>query len=267
MAENTLFPRSGQIFKGSVDKVRDTIARPSLDTFYQVNFSFGNWQTWLGKAPNGNRTQGKDFMEKMSLLCTQAELPGTDFVPSTATGHRQGITESFPNLRNFPPLNLVFYCDADQVILEVLESWMSYINPVFTNHRQRNAYSRFNYPEDYKEILHVTKFERDSFIKESRASRYKSHMTQYEFVNVWPQNLTSMRVAYGDSNVLRCNIQFAYDRFFTSFTKKGNYKFAVLPQPKGPNDIIDDRPKTREEAKEEIDAFNTLGLVNRFRKN
>ena len=61
-------------------------------------------------------------------------------------------------------------------------------------------------------------------------------MTQYEFVNVWPQNLTSMRVAYGDSNVLRCNIQFAYDRFFTSFTKKGNYKFAVLPQPEGPND-------------------------------
>jgi len=26
-----------------------------------------------------------------------------------------------------------------------------------------------------------------------------------------------MRVAYGDSNVLRCNIQLAYDRFQTSF--------------------------------------------------
>ena len=39
-------------------------------------------------------------------------------------------------------------------------------------------------------------------------------MTSYEFVNVWPTNLTSMRVAYGDSNVLRCNVQFAYDRFF-----------------------------------------------------
>ena len=228
MAENTLFPRSGQIFQGTIDKIRDTIARPSLDTFYQVNFSFGNWQTWLGDVPARNRTQGNDFMEKMSLLCTQAELPGTDFVPSTATGHRQGITESFPNLRNFPPLNLVFYCDADQVILQVLESWMSYINPVFTNQRASNAYSRFNYPEDYKEILHVTKFERDTFIKKSRASTYKSHMTQYEFVNIWPQNLTSMRVAYGDSNVLRCNIQFAYDRFFTSFTQKGDYKFAVL---------------------------------------
>ena len=47
-------------------------------------------------------------------------------------GHHQGIQESFPNLRNFPPLNLVFYVDADHVILEVLETWMSYINPIQT---------------------------------------------------------------------------------------------------------------------------------------
>ena len=39
----------------------------------------------------------------------------------------------------------------------------------------------------------------------------------YEFVNIWPQNMTSMRVAYGDSNVLRCSVQLAYDRFFTNF--------------------------------------------------
>ena len=31
-----------------------------------------------------------------------------------------------------------------------------------------------------------------------------------------------MRLAYGDSNVLKCNIQFLYDRFFTSFHKVEN---------------------------------------------
>ncbi|MEC8552172.1 MAG: hypothetical protein VXY93_16865, partial [Pseudomonadota bacterium] len=36
-------------------------------------------------------------------------------------------------------------------------------------------------------------------------------------VNIWPTNLTSMRVAYGDSNVLRCAVTLAYDRFFTQF--------------------------------------------------
>ena len=159
----------------------------------------------------------------MSLLCTQAEIPGTQYQTSTATGHHQGIVEEFPDLRNFPPLNLVFYCDADQIILEVFESWMSFINPVNTEQRDMSAFTRFNYPEDYKEIIHITKFEKDSFIKHSRATNYISSMTQYEFVNVWPSNLTSIRVAYGDSNVLKCNIQFAYDRFFTTHTKDAKH--------------------------------------------
>ena len=151
----------------------------------------------------------------MSLLCTQAEIPGTSFTTDLAVGHHQGIQESFPNLRNFPPLNLTFYCDADMVILEVLERWMSYINPIMTRKRDYSAYSRFNYPEDYKEILHVTKFERDSF-SEKKGS-YQSGLAHYEFVNVWPTDLTSMRVAYGEPNVLQCSVQFAYDRFFSSF--------------------------------------------------
>tara|TARA_Y100001938_G_scaffold85380_1_gene117244 strand:+ start:42 stop:926 length:885 start_codon:yes stop_codon:yes gene_type:complete len=211
-------PTRGLIFKDSVDKVRDTVARPSLDTFYEVEFSFGKYQTWLGREPGLRRTQSNSFRKKMSLLCTQAEIPGTSFIESSVTGNYQGITELFPNLRNFPPLNLTFYVDADHVILEVLETWMTYINPIANGVDSPRAYAVFNYPEDYKETIHLTKFERDTFIKESRAASYQSDMTSYEFVNVWPTNLTSMRVAYGDSNVLRCTIQFAYDRFHTTFS-------------------------------------------------
>ena len=146
------FPTRGQIFQDRVDKIKSTVARPSLDTFYEVNFSFGKYQTWLrGETPGKRRTQGTDFMQKMKLMCTQAEIPGTSFVESSVTGHHQGITEAFPNLRNFPPLDLVFYADADHVILEVLESWMSYINPIFDSGiRNSNAFTRFNYPVDYK---------------------------------------------------------------------------------------------------------------------
>ena len=223
------FPTRGQIFQDRVDKIKSTVARPSLDTFYEVNFSFGKYQTWLGgETPGKRRTQGTDFMQKMKLMCTQAEIPGPRFVESSVTGHHQGITEAFPNLRNFPPLDLVFYVDADHVILEVLESWMSYINPIFDSSiRDNSAFTRFNYPEDYKETIHLTKFERDTFIRESRNASYQSNMTSYEFVNVWPIDLSSMRVAYGDSNVLRCNIKFAYDRFFTSFNYKDIKKQVV----------------------------------------
>ena len=223
MADNSLFPRRSDIFgsssnpsRNSILDIRDTLGRVSLDALYQVTFSFGKSREWLREdEPGKNRTQGTDFKRKMSLLCTQAEIPGTSFTTDLAVGHHQGIQESFPNLRNFPPLNLTFYCDADMVILEVLERWMSYINPIMTKKRDYSAYSRFNYPEDYKEILHVTKFERDSF-GEKKGS-YQSSLAHYEFVNVWPTDLTSMRVAYGEPNVLQCSVQFAYDRFFSSF--------------------------------------------------
>ena len=232
MPSNSLFPKPGQIFKRSTRDLTDSIGRPSLDTLYQVLFSFGNYETWLqdsseGEAKRGVFAQG-GFREKLSIMCAEAEIPGTSFQTSLAVGHHQGIQEEFPNLRTFPPLNLTFYVDADHVILEVFESWMTYINPITGGKnakRNVNAYGRFNYPEDYKEILHITKFERDTFLDELPAKttppqlprESTTRLTSYEFVNVWPTNMTSMRVAYGDTNVLRCSVQFAYDRFFTTF--------------------------------------------------
>ena len=228
MSVNSLFPKPGQIFKKSTRDISQMVGRPSLDTLYQVFFSFGNFQTWLegfGQSDGFKRTQGRGFREKLSLLCAEAEIPGTSFQTSLAVGHHQGIQEEFPNLRTFPPLNLTFYVDADHVVLEIFESWMTYINPITNAKRNVNAYGRFNYPEDYKEILHITKFERDTFLDELPAKttppqlprKSTTRLTSYEFVNVWPTNMTSMRVAYGDTNVLRCSVQFAYDRFFTTF--------------------------------------------------
>ena len=223
--------------KGGMNEIKETVQRVSLDTLYQVTFSFGKFQNWLegfGDRDGFKRTQGRGFREKMSIMCTEAEIPGTSFQTSLAVGHHQGIQEEFPNLRTFPPLNLVFYVDADHVVLEILESWMTYINPLSTAKRNVNAYGRFNYPETYKEILHVTKFENDFLVNEIDEERIlntesdivaekieirkpTTKLLTYEFINVWPTNLTSMRVAYGNSNVLRCSVQFAYDRYFTDY--------------------------------------------------
>ena len=161
MSENNLFPRKQDIFQKSTKDLQTVVGRPSIDTQFQVLFSFGNYQSWLrdiGGDIARARTAGLDFKQKMSIMCTEAELPGTSFEISTATGHHQGIVEEFPNLRNFPPLNLTFYVDADHVILEVFETWMTFINPIKNNKRNFNAYSRDSYPEDYKEILNITKF-------------------------------------------------------------------------------------------------------------
>ena len=215
MSDNNLFPRKRDLFQKSTKDLQEVVGRPSVDTQFQVVFSFGNYQNWLsaigGDIPRA-RTNGLDFKEKMSIMCAEAELPGTQYQTSLAVGHHQGIQEEFANLRTFPPLNLTFYVDADHVILEVLETWMTFINPISNNKRNMNAFGRFHYPEDYKEIMHITKFERDAFTDGA-----KTKLSSYEFVNVWPTNMTSMRVAYGNSNVLRLSVRFAYDRFFTNF--------------------------------------------------
>ena len=202
--------------------VRDPVSRVSLDTFYQVTFSFGKQSNWFkGTASGGRKFDGLDFKQKMNLLCTQAEIPGTSYLTTQAVGHHQGVQEIFPTLRQFPPLNLTFYVDADHLILEVMESWMSYINPLSTNSADPRTFGRLSYPETYKETVHVSKFERDTFLEgkntagDSISTTSASH---YEFVNVWPQNMQSIRISYGQSSIMRCSIALSYDRFFTDFT-------------------------------------------------
>lgn len=223
------FPTRSQIFKDPVWTVVKDVSRPALDTFYQVDFSFSsNVNRWLdvsaakfGGIPYNRKAQnlvsgstrlgGGQVARKLMLLCVEAEIPGTSYLTTQTDGHHQGISETFPTYRQFPPLNLTFYLDADHVVLEVFESWMRYINPISTksDEKKNNAYTRFNYPSNYKERLHLSKYERDF--------KNGSKMSQYEFVNLWPTNMTSMRVNYGTSDVIRVAVQFAYDRFFTQF--------------------------------------------------
>ena len=205
------FPTPGQIVRDPLDRIIPTLSTISLDTFYQVTFSFGKFGTWY---KGSSSSLGLDVKRKMSLLCAEAELPGTSYAVSTAIGHHQGIVETFPNLRQFPPLNLTFYVDAEHIIIDVWEQWMNYINPV-NNTKQLNAFSRFKYPDSYKEVLHVTKYERGGI---GNNPGFKPGMYHYEFINVWPTNVTSMKVNYGQSDVLKCSVQLAYDRYFTSKT-------------------------------------------------
>ena len=101
---------------------------------------------------------------------------------------------------------------------------MTFINPISSpNKKDLNSYVLFNYPDDYKETIHLTKFERDTF-----TDNPTTKLTTYEFVNIWPQNMTSMRVAYGDTNVLRCSVQLAYDRFFADFGYNDTHQVPIM---------------------------------------
>jgi|TARA_Y100000015_G_scaffold20537_1_gene19880 hypothetical protein len=238
------FPTTGQIYQEPLDRIKGTLGRVSLDTFYQVTFSFGKLATWFGSPstiPGSSLNDGLTVQQKMSLMCTEAELPGTAYNATSAIGHYQGIQESFATLRDYPPLNLTFYVDADHVMIEVFEKWMNYINPSVTSERSSNSFKRLRYPNSYKEIIHITKYERDSFKKKTSfipTNNTKSSQLHYEFINVWPTNMSSMKVNYGQSNVLKLSVQLAYDRFFTSYTAN-----QVLSSPGSSSDDRNRSPK------------------------
>jgi len=260
------FPKAGQIYQEPLDRITNTLGRVSLDTFYQVTFSFGKSNTWLSggvKAQGSARNNGLDFKQKMSLLCTEAELPGTSYAVSTAIGHHQGIVETFPNLRQFPPLNLTFYVDAEHVIIEVFDKWMNYINPVpAAKQTKLNAYSKFRYPDTYKEVIHITKYERDSF-RTTKSTETKSGLYHYEFINVWPTNMTSMKVNYGQSDILKCSVQLSYDRYFTS-TTPSEFQQVVVQQPDwAALDIVNRNASALKDAGPRIPLGQDIGINQR----
>jgi hypothetical protein len=193
---------------------------------------YGNWLKGTELYTTLNRNDGFDVFVKFGLLCFQAELPGTQFETVEVVGDRQGLREVFPNIRTYPPLNLSFYVDSNHVILKILETWMNYINPINNTSKLDNVFSRMRYPDSYKEKIQIIKFEKDTGYDEKRTGikdpLYKSDMLKYEFTNVWPINVTSMNVSYGNADVLKVSVQFQYDRYYVSNVRPNGFEDSLI---------------------------------------
>ena len=75
----------------------------------------------------------------------------------------------------------------------------------------RNNFTRFRYPNDYKKIISITKFERD-FLKKPNESResYGSFTNQtlltYKFIDAFPVNINAVPLTYEVVRLLRCQL-------------------------------------------------------------
>lgn len=218
----------------TIDSVKNVFSKVSHDNLYQVIMPFGLYGNWLKGTDLYNtlfQNDGFDVFVKFGLLCFQAELPGTQFETVEVVGDRQGLREVFPSIRTYPPLNLSFYVDSNHIILQILETWMNYINPVNDTTKLDNVFSRLRYPDSYKEKIEIVKFEKDTAYNEQRSdilSLYKTDMLKYEFTNVWPINVTSMNVSYGNADVLKVSVQFQYDRYYVSNVKTSGYEIPLI---------------------------------------
>ena len=143
-------------------------------------------------------------IEDAGLLCYNAVLPGSALAAVNTVGDYQGMVERFAHTRNFTQVNFEFYVDNEYKSLKFLEHWMEFITG--NNSRDMSAdtyYFQLNYPDDYKSNdTRVVKFEKNY-----------SQFLEYRFVGLFPLNLNSTRVQYGNSQILKATASFSYDRY------------------------------------------------------
>ena len=143
-------------------------------------------------------------IEDAGLLCYNAVLPGSALAAVNTVGDYQGMVERFAHTRNFTQVNFEFYVDNEYKSLKFLEHWMEFITGSNTRDVSSDTYYfQLNYPDDYKSNdTRVIKFERNY-----------SQFLEYRFVGLFPLNLNSTRVQYGNSQILKATASFSYDRY------------------------------------------------------
>jgi len=189
---------------------------------YQVTFGISNNVS----NPSDSGAQGetitplKDFLaargmafdfqlEQSGIMATSAQLPGSFFATTEQTAHYYGITQKNAYRRTFDDASFTFYVDSAYKQIQFLESWMDYISSSnsagqLENGAAKNAFYEFNYPDNYKHSIYLTKFNKDV---------NRQDMITYTFINAFPTNISSMEVSYGAASLLQCTCSFTYDRY------------------------------------------------------
>ena len=231
-------------FKVSLDLIRRT----------QVGENVGLYEylTNCGLFVDTNSTS-----QKYDFLCSQASLPGSNFNISEEMGSRQGMTERFASRRIYNEFDLTFYIDNDYNVLRMFEEWMNYINPVYDGtvgrydggvssqlnaYQDRNTYSRFRYPDDYRRKIQITKFERDFLQNPNDKNNTFKNMPllTYHFIDTFPVNLNAVPMSYEGSTFLQVTVAFTYLRH--TIEKHGNVQQSVRERLANTNQTIQVNP-------------------------
>ena len=162
----------------------------------------------------GQKNVDRRFItENSGLLCSAASIPGSALATSDIFGNLTGVQEKFAHTRVFSEMSLEFYVDKDYKMIKFFEHWMDYISSGSEKRRitsfskaSPGYFYRMRYPKGdsgYKcDKTKIVKFNVD----------YKKEI-EYTFIGMFPINLASTPVQYGNSDVLKVNCTFNYERY------------------------------------------------------
>ena len=184
-----------------VADLKKSILNASLTSYYECHFNPP--PSIFGLIPGANSDE--DYM----LSCMEASLPGTSLATVELTNDHSGITERHVHRRQYDTTaSFTFLVDRDYKQIKLFETWIGYIVNE-QNSKDPNYFYRVNFPNQYKTMIGITKFEKDY---------NKRPPLEYRFLNAYPISIDSMPVSYEGVQTLKCTVNFNFSRYFTPVT-------------------------------------------------
>lgn len=207
----------------SVSDVKSRLLNISKTSLYRLTIPVP--PAVAGKA----RSKGVSYIDidNISLLCSEANLPGSALATHEVTNDYAGVSEKMVYRRMYDEsLDLTFYVDRSYKVVEFFESWINFITGVdenFTRAAYKSPYvfHRMSYPEDYKINMYLSKFEKDHHFGGSTST------LDYTFVSAFPISIQAMPVSYEQSQLLKCNISFSFIRYVMERNGFSNSTFGL----------------------------------------
>jgi hypothetical protein len=216
----------------NMPSAREIFGNLSLTSQFKVSLHLtdggSDLMDWLRNSgvinnPKYNRTNPFIY----DFYCAEAVIPGVQFDVTEEMGSRQGTIERFPTRRIFPEFTMTFYVDSEYNLIRLFEEWMNFINPLYAGTgilpanplgqgnnlgKDRRDFFRFRYPDDYKRIISITKFERNFDSSKPNDIRFPPHLT-YRMLEAFPTNITAMPLTYEGSQIVKTTVTFQYIRY------------------------------------------------------
>jgi hypothetical protein len=169
---------------------------------YQV--IFGGLNTDLSNYLDARGVDTRFITDSAGLLCSSASIPGSSLATADINGNFMGVQEKMAHTRIFTQMQLEFYVDSDYRMIKFLEHWMEFIaSGSDQNPGDNHYYYRMQYPKAYKSnSTKIIKFDRD----------YKREL-EYNFIGLFPINMSSVPISYDASDILKVSVAFNYERY------------------------------------------------------
>lgn len=239
----------------SISDIKHIILKPALTHLFLVQFpipgnlanvneGLRNWMLNYTDLPLDPLDNG--VTDKISLLCSEANLPGSSLLTHEINNDFTGQTERHAYRRSYDDrIDFTFYVDERYDIVKFFHNWITFIVNDKAPKEEQASYginqktynSRVRFPSDYyTQEMKIIKFEKSIGLKDypsgfstPSTGTYGPQVNEQEnvlvhsFVNAYPISINSIPVSYDQPSLLKCTVSFTYSRYYVALENASNF--------------------------------------------